>query len=88
MYKVKLTPRTAGSKRNRKAMMSEENFMTVEDARRWIIRNIHEQEKTAWRQIGLVEVRTSEVDGKIIAEILPALRLYKGLILTYTIIEC
>ena len=87
MYKVRLTPRNAGSTRNRKRMISEETFDTVESARRWIIRNMGEQEKTAWRQIGLVDIRRTETEKGFTMEILPALKLYKGLTLTYEIME-
>ena len=87
MFKVRLTPRNAGSTRNRKRMISEETFNNREAARRWIIQNMAEQEKTAWRQIGLVDVRRAENGDKFTMEIRPALRLYKGLVLTYEIME-
>ena len=87
MYYIKMVPRTAGSKRNRKARRTEETYKTLEAAKEAMYKYVKKQEQLSWRQLGLVDfVRTGINDGLgIVLEIKPALRLIKGLILTFTI---
>lgn len=86
MFKVKLTPRSAGAKRPRKPLLSVETFADTAAAKRWIVANMTEQEKTAWQSAGLVDVKREETPTGYTMTVTPALRLVRGLILTYEIV--
>ena len=89
MYYIRMVPRTAGSKRNRKPRRSIENYSTLEAAIKAMHNFVHEQEMLSMRQLGLVDFDTVEInDGKgVVLEIRPALTLIKGLSLTFTVEE-
>lgn len=87
MYYIRMVPRTAGSKRNRQVRRTEETYSTLEAAKEAMHKYVHEQEKLSMRQLGLVDFKITTInDGLgVIMEIKPALRLIKGLILTFII---
>lgn len=87
MYKIKLTPRTMGSTRNRKIMTTPAQFADIPTAKRWIVNHMRQQEKMAWQQLGLVDCSYTENDNGYVMDIIPALTLFKGLKLTYEIIK-
>lgn len=87
MYKVRLTAKTIGVKTPRKPRISMEIFESIEQAKIWIIKHMNEQEKMAWRQIGLVDCKRAENEDGYTMEILPALKLCRGLTLTYKIVN-
>ena len=87
MYYIRMVPRTEGSKRDRKPRRTFENYTTLEAAKHAMRKYVHEQEKLSMRQLGLVAFNTTEInDGMgVVLEIKPALTLYKGLRLTFSV---
>lgn len=86
-YYIRMLPRTAGSKRDRKPRRSEQSYNDLETAIFYMHKFVHEQKKLSMRQLGMVAFNEMEInDGLgVVLEIVPALMLIKGLRLTFTV---
>ena len=89
MYRIRLIARTVGVKSWRKPRFSVEKYGDVETAKTAMRKYVHEQEAMTMRQIGLVSFRTVEADDgmSIVLEIAPALTLYRGMTIKFSIVE-